>query len=104
MQIDALKAIFAYFIALVLIVGGLLFLYLSRLDDPEASNTATLIPLVAGFVGIAVTWVFSRETQTQTARQVERGYNNSQPTITTTEGPPQTTTITPPVPDPDEGT
>ena len=95
---DNIKLVFTYSIATLLIVGGLLFLYLSRLDDPTNSNTAALIPLIAGFVGAAVQFVFSRETQTSTARQVERSYAagiSSQPTTTVTSGPPATATVTP---------
>lgn len=64
MQTDTIKVLFTYVIATILIVGGLIFLYLTTND--------TLIPLVAGFVGAAIQFVFNRETQTQTARQVER--------------------------------
>ncbi len=72
LQSDTVKAVFTYTIALLLVVGGLLFLYFSRLD-PDTSNTRSLVPLVAGFIGAAIQFVFNRETQTQTARQVERG-------------------------------
>jgi uncharacterized membrane protein YeaQ/YmgE (transglycosylase-associated protein family) len=90
---ETIKAAATYAIAAILIVGGLLFMYFSRLDPPEA-QTGTLIPLVAGFVGAAITFVFQQETQTRTARQVERSYANSQPIITTS-GEPPTTTVTP---------
>lgn len=71
MQVDTIKATITYLTALLLIVGGMIFLYLTRLD-PADSNTSALIPLVAGFVGAAIQFLFNRETQQQTARQVER--------------------------------
>lgn len=71
MAVETIKALTTYVTALLLIIGGLLFLYFTRLDPPE-SNTTSLIPLVAGFVGAAIQFLFNRETQTQTARQVER--------------------------------
>lgn len=69
--VETVKALVTYLTALLLIIGGILFLYLTRLDGPD-SQTQSLIPLVAGFVGAAIQFLFNRETQTQTARQVER--------------------------------
>lgn len=69
--IDTVKVIYTYSIASMVIVGGLLFLYLSR-NDPTASNTAALIPLISGFIGAAIQFVFNRETQATTAAQVAR--------------------------------
>jgi hypothetical protein len=71
MQVDTIKATITYVTALILIIGGMLFLYATRLDPPD-SQTSALIPLVAGFVGAAIQFLFNRETQQQTARQVER--------------------------------
>lgn len=70
-MVETIKAAITYLTALLLIMGGLAFLYYTRLDPPE-SQTATLIPLVAGFVGAAIQFLFSRETQQQTAKQIER--------------------------------
>ena len=100
MQSDTIKVIFTYFIATLLIVGGLWFLYATRLDGADTSSS-TLIPLVAGFIGAAVQFVFNRETQTSTSRMVERATAAgaaSGSTVTTSAGPPQTTTVTPAVP------
>lgn len=70
-MVETIKAAVTYLTALLLIMGGLAFLYYTRLDPPS-SATGTLIPLVAGFIGAAIQFLFNRETQQQTARQIER--------------------------------
>jgi hypothetical protein len=95
MQVETIKALVTYVTALLLIIGGLLFLYFSRLDPPEA-QTASLIPLIAGFVGAAIQFLFNRETQTQTARQVERSTATgaaSSSTTTVNAAPPSNVTV-----------
>lgn len=67
-RVDTIKASFTYFTALILIVGGLAFLYATRLDNPKDDLISGAI---IGFIGAAIQFVFSRETQTQTARQIE---------------------------------
>ena len=88
MGIDTIKIIYTYTIATLLVVGGLAFLFFTR-NDPPTGQSATMVPLVAGFIGAAVQFVFNRETQTSTARQVERATaagtaassgNNGEPT------------------------
>lgn len=71
MGIDTIKVIYTYSIATMVIAGGLLFLYFSR-NDPPASNTDALIPLVSGFIGAGIQFVFNRETQATTAAQVAK--------------------------------
>ena len=92
MGIDTIKVGFTYGIAAFLVVGGLLFLYLSR-NDPAGGQSAAMAPLVAGFVGAAIQFVFNRETQTSTARQVERATaaGAASQTTTPTETPPVVT-------------
>lgn len=93
---DNIKLVFTYSIAAILILGGLFILYQTRLDPPD--QVADLKLIVSGFVGSAVTFVFYREAQTSTARQVERNYATSasqQPTTTVNAGPPATATVTP---------
>lgn len=90
MQVDTIKAAITYVTALLLILGGMLFLYLTRLDPPE-SQTSALIPLVAGFVGAAIQFLFNRETQQQTARQVERSTATGAATASSTTVPPVAT-------------
>ena len=58
---DTIRAVAAYVIALVVVVGGFLFLY-------NTTETADKV-VVAGFVGSALTFVFGSEVQTRTARQ-----------------------------------
>lgn len=96
-QPDQMKAWFAYVIAGGMIFGGMAMLYLTRLDPPE-SDVAGLRLLLSGFIGSAMMFVFNRETQTGTARAAERAVAqgaSSQPTVTTTSGPPAATTVTP---------
>jgi hypothetical protein len=101
MGIDQIKIIYTYSIASILILGGLFIIYQTRLDPPEADIQGLRL-LMAGFIGGATQFVFNRETQTQTARQVERSTAagvSSQPTVTTSGNPP-TTTVTPASPEP----
>jgi uncharacterized protein involved in response to NO len=98
--IDTLKVLYTYSIATLVIAAGFAILYLSRLDPPESSANLGLV--MAGFIGAAIQFVFNRETQTSTARQVERATAAgvaSQPTVTT-GGEPPTTTVTPADPAP----
>jgi hypothetical protein len=104
MGIDTIKVAFTYGIAAMLVIGGLLFLFLSR-NDPPGGQSSSMVPLVAGFIGAAIQFVFNRETQTSTARQVERATAagaSSQPT-TTVSGDPPTTTVKPADPPPVAG-
>lgn len=99
MNTDTIKVLFTYVIASLVIGVGMAILYFSRLDPPE-SNSQNLSLVMAGFIGAAIQFVFNRETQTSTARQVERATAAgaaSQPTVTTS-GEPPTTTVTPAVP------
>jgi membrane associated rhomboid family serine protease len=85
MTSDTIKVLFTYLIATLIIVGGGAMLFFTRLDPPE-SNSQNLSLVVAGFVGAAVQFVFNRETQTQTARQVERGIAQGSATPSGTAG------------------
>ena len=83
MNSDTLKTVFTYLTAYSLVVGGLLIIYLTRSD--AAAQEIRL--LIAGFVGAATTFLFSE--------RVAASAIASQPTVTTSAGPPQVTTITP---------
>lgn len=63
-------SVWAYAIATLVIAGGGLMLFVTR-GDSEAQNMQVI---VAGFVGSALTWVFSAETGARSARQSERSY------------------------------
>ena len=65
---DTIRMLFTYGIALIIIVGGLTLIYVTRLDPPE-SDVQGLRLLVAGLMGAATAFVFQQETQTRTARQ-----------------------------------
>lgn len=95
MGIDTIKVGFTYGIAAFLVVGGLIFLYLSR-NDPAGGQSAAMAPLVAGFVGAAIQFVFNRETQTSTARQVERATAAGAQQTATASAPVEPATVTQP--------
>lgn len=67
MQADTIKLVFTYTIAFVVIVGGGLMLYLTRLD-PSDSGSANLQLLLSGFIGAAITFVFNAEAGTRATR------------------------------------
>lgn len=67
---DTIKLFFTYAIALITIVGGGLMLYLIRLDPPE-SGSATLSLAIVGFIGLALGFVFNRESATQATRAAQ---------------------------------
>ncbi len=78
---DTIKLIFTYLIALVVIVVGLGMLFISRNDPAETAQSLQL--LLAGFIGSAITFVFSQES----AKQATRAAQSSaapQPDSTTT--------------------
>lgn len=67
MNADTVKLWFSYVIALVIIVGGGLFLYATR-AEPDSQSLQLVI---AGFIGAAVTFVFNRESATQATRAAQ---------------------------------
>src|SRR5688572_7683964 len=62
---DTIRMVFTYLIALVMVVGGGAFLFVTR-AEPDAQGTSLVI---AGFIGAAITFVFGQETGTRAARQ-----------------------------------
>lgn len=82
MSIEATKTVFTYVIALVVIVGGgVLLVVPTRLQPSE------LLPFLTGAIGVVLGYVFGERSTASGAA--------SQPTVTTTSGPPATTTISP---------
>jgi hypothetical protein len=67
MQTDAIKLVFTYAIASVIVIGGGAFLYLT-LDNAGAESTRLVI---AGFMGAAITFVFGQETATRATRAAQ---------------------------------
>jgi len=65
MMIDTIRAIFTYVTVLVVVIGGFLIVFITR-SDSNATDTRLMI---AGFIGSALTFAFSTEVQTRTARQ-----------------------------------
>ena len=66
MKADDVKLWFSYGLAAVVIIGGGLMLYASRLE----SNTDFAL-LIAGFIGAAISFVFNRESATQATRAAQ---------------------------------
>ncbi len=66
MKADDVKLWFTYGLAAIVIVGGGIMLYASRLE----SNTDFAL-LIAGFIGSAITFVFNRESATQATRAAQ---------------------------------
>ena len=66
MKADDVKLWFTYGLAAIVIVGGGIMLYASRLED---SSDFALV--VAGFIGAAVSFVFNRESATQATRAAQ---------------------------------
>ena len=69
MQTDSIKLLFTYSIAAVIIIGGGAMLYFSRLDPVE--TVANLQLVIAGFIGAAISWVFSSESSTRATRAAQ---------------------------------
>lgn len=65
--VDTIRALFTYATALVIIVGGGAVIFVARADPASAD----VVAIVSGFMGAALTFLFSSETQTRTARQTQ---------------------------------
>ena len=65
MRVDTVRAVFTYLIALVTVLGGGAVIFVSR-NDAGATDT---VAIIAGFVGSALTFAFSAEVQSRTAKQ-----------------------------------
>lgn len=63
--IDTIRAVFTYIMAMMIVVGGGLMIFLTR-NESAASDLRVII---AGFMGAAIAFTFGQETQTRTARQ-----------------------------------
>lgn len=64
-MVDTIRAVATYLIAFTVVLGGGAIIFALR-SEP---NSADIIAIVAGFIGSALTFVFSSEVQTRTARQ-----------------------------------
>lgn len=84
-MVDTIKAVYAYTIILVTIVGGFLFLY-KTYADPGA---AAVIVVVAGYIGMALQFVTGSEIATRTARQQQAATNTATATAAATIPVPQ---------------
>ncbi len=64
-MVDTIKAAITYATASLLVLGGLVAIYQSRLDVGAADTRV----VIASLVGSAITFLFGSEVQTRTARQ-----------------------------------
>jgi hypothetical protein len=79
-----LKDFIAPITAAGMVFGGGAFLYFTLGLDGEQVESVHLI--ISGLMGGAATYLFGAD--------IQQRANNAQPTITTTSGPPATTTVT----------
>ena len=89
MNNDTIRTVFTYVTALVVIVGGGLLVVIPTQLDPT-----TLLPFLTGAIGTVLGYVFGERTASSAIA--------NQPTVTTSAGPPPTTTITPAGPEDSE--
>ena len=82
MSTETIKTVMTYLIALIVIVGGGALVII-----PTQLEADTLLPFLTGAVGTVLGYVFGERTASSAA--------SNQPTVTTTVGPPQSTTVTP---------
>jgi len=91
MQTDTVKLVFTYLIALIVVVGGGAFLYLT-LGQPDAESTRLV---VAGFMGSAITFVFGQESAKAATRAAQSSAASG--AATATANPPiDQASVTPP--------
>jgi hypothetical protein len=67
-NVDLVKTILTYTVALVVIIGGLMVLALDLLPPADDLTKGAII----GFIGIALNWTFGESTRGSTARQTTR--------------------------------
>ena len=82
MSADTIKTTATYVIAGIVIVGGGVLLVV-----PSQIPSNELLPFLTGIVGTVIGFVFSERSATSAV--------NNQPTVTTSAGPPATTTVQP---------
>lgn len=82
MSHDTIRTVFTYVTALVVIVGGGVLIIIPTQLDPN-----TLLPFLTGAIGTVLGYVFGERTASSAVA--------NQPTVTTSAGPPQTTTVAP---------
>jgi hypothetical protein len=90
MSSDTIRTVFTYTTALVVIVGGGVLVIIPTQLDPN-----TLLPFLTGAIGTVLGYVFGERTASSAVA--------NQPTVTTTAGPPQVTTVSPPHDGPADG-
>lgn len=66
---DTIRMIFTYLIDLIVIVGGMAYLYATGADTSQPTEIRYAI---VGFISAAITWTFQGEIQTRTAKLQEK--------------------------------
>ena len=91
MQVDTIKLVFTYALALVVVVGGGWFLF-ATLGQADAESTRLVI---AGFMGSAITFVFGQESAKAATRAAQSSAaSGAEQALTTPPGTPSVTTTT----------
>lgn len=67
MNTDTARAFFTYMTASFVVVGGFIFLYLTRAD-----NASDLQTIVAGFIGAALQFLFGAQVAQQATHSAEK--------------------------------
>lgn len=105
-ETEKVRGYLAAFVAAVAVVGGALgavFVWLHSGDTNPPRDLAIILGVMTGLIGAGSTFLFMSDAGSRAAHASERANAAgaaSQPTVTTTEGPPQKTTITPPAVEP----
>ena len=67
-NVDLIKTVLTYTVALVVVIGGLVVLALGLLPSDDDLTKGAII----GFIGVALNWTFGESTRGSTARQTTR--------------------------------
>lgn len=73
MQSDTIKLLFTYIIAIVIVIGGGIFLFVT-IDQERAESTRLAI---VGFMGAATAFVFGQESAKQATRAAQSSSSGS---------------------------
>lgn len=72
MQTDTIKLVATYLTAILVVVGGLAMLFVSR---NEGNSDFSL--LLAGFIGSAMAFLFGQESATRAVRSYQKGIDTN---------------------------
>lgn len=81
-SVDLIRAIATYVTAVLVVVLGLVIIYATRADV----GTSDTRVVVAGFVGLALQFLFGQETATRAVRQTSAAIVNGRATVDANSG------------------